>query len=146
MSAAPSAARSDEQQIIDLTIEYCWALDTGEHHRLADIFLPDGVAVYSGQPFEGVAAIQAKVSSALGPLDASQHVVTNHQVRVEGDTARGRCYFQAQHVRRAAEGGPNWMVAGSYTDDYVRTEQGWRIRHRALEVLWTDGNPRVARP
>ncbi len=136
----------DRQALMDLTVSYCWILDTGQHERLAEVFVPDGVAVYAGQRFDGVDAIRAKVSESLSHLDASQHIVANHQVRLDSDTATGRCYFQAQHVRAAAPGGgANFIVAGTYTDEFVRTHQGWRIRHRVLDVLWTEGNPAVTR-
>ena len=95
---------------------------------------------------DGVESIIGRIEKALRLLDASQHLIGNHQVVVDGDTATCRCYLQAQHVRAAAEGGANWIVAGIYADDFVRTAEGWRIRHRALTVLWTDGNSRVVRP
>ena len=73
-------------------------------------------------------------------------MVTNHQVQVDGDTARHRCQMQAQHVRHGADGGPNYIVAGRYEDELVRTADGWRIAHRDLVIVWTDGNIRVVRP
>ena len=30
-------------------------------------------------------------------------------------------------------------------DDVVRTAEGWRIRHRVLTTIWTEGNPVVLR-
>ena len=38
------------------------------------------------------------------------------------------------------------MVAGRYEDRLVRTDAGWRIAHRTLTVMWTDGNVAVAHP
>ena len=40
-------------------------------------------------------------------------------------------------------GGELYMIAGTYTDDFVRTPEGWRIRHRQLRQSWVDGNPRI---
>jgi hypothetical protein len=77
---------------------------------------------------------------ALEHLDTSQHLVGNHEIQVDGDDATHRCYLQAQHVRQAATGGPNYIVAGRYEDRFRRTDQGWRIVHRALVVMWTEGN------
>ena len=94
----------------------------------------------------GIDAIRGRVRKALGHLDGSQHLVGNHEIDVTGDTATHRCYLQAQHILRGTEGGELWMVAGMYEDRAVRTPAGWRIEHRVLSRIWTDGNPMVAAP
>jgi 3-phenylpropionate/cinnamic acid dioxygenase small subunit len=78
-------------------------------------------------------------------MDETQHLISNHQINVQGDTATCRCYLQAQHVRKAAHGGPNFIIAGRYEDQLTRTSEGWRISFRRLVVMWTDGNPAVSR-
>jgi ketosteroid isomerase-like protein len=147
-----AAARStellaDRQEIIDLTIAYCWAIDTRNWDALDDVFLPDATALLAvPAPLEGVAAIRERISRALTPLDDSQHIVANHQVVIDGDGATCRCYLQAQHVRRAAAesgGGTNFIIAGRYEDRMVRTPNGWRIAFRELVPMWREGNPDV---
>jgi SnoaL-like domain len=136
----------DQQAISDVAIRYCWALDENDWGRLDEVFLPDATARL-GNPdlLEGREAIVARVTSALTPLDDSQHIVSNHQVTIDGDSATHRCYLHAQHIRRAAQGGPHYVVAGRYVDRLVRTDDGWRISHRDLEVMWTEGNVAVVR-
>jgi 3-phenylpropionate/cinnamic acid dioxygenase small subunit len=136
---------SDRQAIVDLTIAYCWTIDTKEFENLRNIFLPDATALL-GDERVGIESIIERISGALGALDASQHIIANHQISVYGDEATSRCYLHAQHVRRAAEGGPNYIVAGRYHDRMVRTPAGWRIVRREIHVDWTDGNVRVVRP
>lgn len=131
----------DEQAIVAVALRYCRALDTNDWASLADVFLPDATAVLGGPPeLNGLDEITARCSSALAPLDDSQHMVSNHEVEIDSDTATHRCYLQAQHIRRDAEGGPNYIVAGRYEDRMLRTGDGWRITHRTLLVMWTDGN------
>lgn len=138
---------ADRQEIIDLTITYCWAIDTKQWDVLDDVFLPDATALLAmPAPLEGIAAIRERISSALTPLDDSQHIVANHQVVIDGDQATCRCYLQAQHVRHAAAesgGGANFIIAGRYEDRMVRTENGWRIAHREIIPMWREGNPDV---
>ena len=139
----------DRLAIIDLTIAYCWALDAHDWAALENVFLPDATAELASPLLQGVEAIKTRVATALDPLDESQHMVTNHQVTIEGDRATCRCYLQAQHVRRAAgDGGAgvNFIVAGRYEDEMVRAPQGWRIKHRRLVRMWEEGNPGVLRP
>ena len=125
----------DRAAITDLAVAYCWALDTHDWDRLDDVFLPDATASL-GYELEGVEAIKARVRSALEPLDVSQHLVGTHQVSLEGDRATARCYLHAQHVRDTRQ----YIVAGRYDDEIVRTDAGWRIRRRVLTVLWTAGD------
>lgn len=136
----------DRSAIIDLTHAYCWALDTHRWDELRDVFLPEARAVLGGSDLHGIDDIIARVRRALSPLDDSQHMVSTHQIRLDGDRATCRCYLHAQHVRLAAEGGPNYVVAGRYEDQLVRTPQGWRIARRDLITMWTQGNPNVVRP
>ncbi len=129
---------SDKDDIIELTVAYCWALDTRQYDDLDAVFLPDATAEL-GRSLDGLDAIKGRIAEALDPLDASQHMVATQQVKVEGDRATGRTYLQAQHVKAGAL----FMVAGRYDDRFVRTPDGWRIEHRELTVLWTDGDPAV---
>ncbi|WP_420452249.1 nuclear transport factor 2 family protein [Ilumatobacter sp.] len=156
MSTAPGSPPSvgdatvrallDERDVVAVAHRYCRALDTRDWDLLDEVFVPGARAdLLSGHVLEGRDAIKARVGDALGRLDASQHLVGNHEVTVDGDTAVHRCYLQAQHVRRDALRGPNYIVAGGYEDELVRTEDGWRIAFRRIVVTWTDGDPSVAR-
>ncbi len=136
----------DEREIVGVALLYCRALDTKNWALLDEVFLPDATADLAGPAdLVGIEAIRGRIRTALGNLDDSQHLVGNHEVVVDGDSATHRCYLQAQHVRAAAVGGPNYIVAGRYEDRFVRAHVGWRIAHRTLTVMWTDGNLAVAR-
>lgn len=141
-----SRAPTDQQAITDVAIRYTWALDENDWASLDDVFLPEATAVLGGGPeLVGREAIVERCRQALAPLDDSQHLVGNHQVTVDGDTARHRCYLHAQHIRQVDEGGSHYVVAGRYEDRLVRTPDGWRIAHRELIVMWTEGNLAVIR-
>jgi hypothetical protein len=134
----------DRAAITDVTIRYCWALDTKDWAVLDSVFTEDA----NGDLLEDVVgrvAIKKRVETALSHMDETQHLISNHQIVVQGDTATCRCYLQAQHVRKAAHGGPNFIIAGRYEDELKRTPEGWRISFRRLVVMWTDGNPAVSR-
>jgi hypothetical protein len=136
----------DEREIVRVALRYCQALDTKDWALLGDVFLQDATARLGGpSELTGLVAITERIRTALQSLDESQHLVGNHEVDLDGDAATHRCYLQAQHVRTAATGSPNYIVAGRYEDRFVRTEQGWRIAERALVVMWTEGNLTVSR-
>jgi hypothetical protein len=134
----------DERDIVAVTHRYCRALDTKDWDALRNVFTLDARGDL-GTPATllGVDAIIGRISGALERLDDSQHLVGNHEVFVDGDTATHRCYLQAQHVRHGVDGGPNFIVAGRYEDGFVRTDVGWRIAHRRLVTMWTEGNVAV---
>lgn len=133
----------DERAIMNLAARYCWAIDTLDRSELEQVFLPDATAVLGLTSVAGIDAIWNRIHGVLSRLDCSQHVLGSHLVEVHGDEGRSRCYFVAQHVRAAAPGGAHWVVAGKYEDDVVRTPGGWRIKHRVLTSIWTEGNPDV---
>ncbi len=137
---------ADRTAIIDLTIAYCWAIDTHDWDALDDVFSNDVTAVLAAPLLTGVEAIKARIKAALDPLDDSQHMVSNHQVTIapDGNSATCRCYLQAQHIRSdAANGGPNFIIGGRYEDRMVRTPDGWRIQFRELVPMWREGNSEV---
>ena len=134
----------DERDITRLCHRYATALDGRDWELLRTCFLADVVADYGGTGrCEGYQAVQDLCRRALSPLTRSQHLIGNVVVTVDGDRATSTCYLQAQHVRTGTPGGDNYIIAGAYADDLVRTGDGWRIAARRLETWWTDGNPAV---
>jgi 3-phenylpropionate/cinnamic acid dioxygenase small subunit len=130
----------DRQAIVDLLISYATALDTRDFDGLGDVYLADAVAIYDGHRCEGLDAIKDICKAALVPLTASQHFLGNFHVELDGDRARSETYLHAQHFRAGARGRSTYVMAGTYRDQLIRTEGGWRIEYRELEITWTDGN------
>ncbi len=135
-------------EIRQLAARYCWALDTLDRDLLALVFTPDATAHLGRGAQTGVEEIWGTIHSVLSTLDLSQHVVGSQLIDLDDDGNRGssRCYFNAQHIRKSAEAGSQFIVAGRYEDNVVRTPDGWRIAHRTLTVMWTSGNPAVITP
>jgi len=134
---------NDEKAIVDLTIAYTWALDDRRFEDLRDVFAVDATGDLAGVHCEGIDAILERIQRGLSKLDATQHVISNQQVRVDGDTATCRCYLVGQHIKHGTPGGDHFIMSGTYSDRLARRPEGWRIVHRTLEILWTEGNPAV---
>jgi len=138
-------ALQDKQEITEICYRYGLALDRRDWAALAALFTPDTDAFYLDMPpARGYKAIEDTCRTALDPLSATQHLISNVVVRLDGDRAECSCYLQAQHVKTGTAGGDNFIIAGRYDDKLLRTPDGWRIRERRLQVMWTDGNPAVA--
>ncbi len=134
---------SDRDDIIDLTIAYTWALDTRQFADLRHVFHPDATADLRGKACNGADEIITRIGRSVARFDATQHIVGNHQVHIDGDTATCRCHLQSQHTKYGLEGGENMLIGGMYLDRLVRTAGGWRIVHREMRQLWAEGNPAV---
>lgn len=131
---------------------YALALDTRDWDLLASMFSTDAIVDYSaeGGPIcHGPAEVIADCQRDFIGLDATQHLMGNIRIAVDGDTARASSYVQACHFREAAAGGSVQVLAGTYEDELCRSVGGWLITRRALGVLFEWGNPAVkvqARP
>ena len=135
---------TDHSAIRDLALRYCAAVDRRDWRLLGEVFQPDAaVGVPRSDLMRGADEIVARYRRGLSRLDATHHMVTNHEIIVDGDSARHSCLVHAQHVRHDAVGGPNFTIGGRYEDQLVRTSKGWRFKHRELIITWTEGNPRV---
>lgn len=72
----------------------------------------------------------------LAACDASQHLIGQIDIEVDGNIAYGEVYFLAQH--RITQGGEkrDLFVAGRYHDEYQNRGSGWRIACRKEVVDW----------
>ena len=144
MTTSNSQDLKDKKAIAELQTRYSYAIDSGAYDELDSVFLADAVADYGRAGLvEGVAAIKDTCRHALEPLTAAQHLNTNHEARIDGDTATARCYLHVHQHRDNTPGGDHLEMGGRYDDELVRTKEGWRIKRRKLTILWSNGNPDV---
>lgn len=131
----------DRADIGEVLTRYCSALDNRDWKGLESVFTTDAICDYGalGNP-HGAAEIASLISSTIGDLDATQHLIGNVTVSVDGDMATADCYLISQHIRAGAPGGDHYLLGGRYSDRLVRTPEGWRIAHRTLHRMWTTGN------
>lgn len=133
----------EKQKIIDLTIAYTWIIDHGPRDNLKEIFTDDAVFIIDVRHLNGIDEIMGKIERTLGGLSASQHIISNHQVMVDGKNATCSCYLHAQHTLHGTEGGDNYIMAGRYIDKLSQVDNEWRITERRLILDWVEGNPNV---
>lgn len=147
-SADVDAVRlADTAGVVDVCVRNARALDTRDWDLLATCFADDVVVEFEGMdPLHGVPAVVGVCREILGRLDASQHLLGNHYVTVDGDSAHSECYLHAQHVREALAPADKYVVAGTYLDTLERRDGAWQITRRKLKISWTDGNPDVLAP
>ena len=153
---------TDHGAIRDLALRYCAAVDRRDWKLLGDVFapdatvsVPDAAASVPGETsnppgatpdrprsglMTGVDEIVSRYRRGLSKYDATHHMVTNHEIIIEGDSARHSCLVHAKHVRPDASGSTAFTIGGRYEDQLVRTPQGWKFKHRELVTIWTEGS------
>lgn len=135
---------SDRFDIENLLVEYCHIIDQKQIDRLDEIFSEDAFIDYTAMG--GIAGnrdeIMAFLKQALPAFGATQHMISNKQIRIEGDTASGRIMcFNPMQLGQGAQATPVFFLGLWYVDEYVRTPQGWRIKRRAEEKSWVFNAP-----
>ncbi|GGH10158.1 nuclear transport factor 2 family protein [Pedobacter zeae] len=113
-----------------------------------DIFTKDAVLDYSaaGNPptsYEHMAVIMRGDKHTVGNMSSFsnwQHLAGNPVVKVEGEKASARTDLWATHKGKLTDGKitPSLYVAGAFTDELVKTADGWRISYRKLEIHFMD--------
>lgn len=73
--------------------------------------------------------------SILPGFDTTQHMITNHQIIMDGDKTTAIAYVRATHKL----GNDIWVVGGYYIDKLVRTDEGWKIKAIQYNAMY-EGN------
>ncbi|CAM5498356.1 Nuclear transport factor 2 family protein OS=Streptomyces tendae OX=1932 GN=GUR47_32220 PE=4 SV=1 [Streptomyces tendae] len=107
----------------------------------ADKVLLDYTSLAGGEPARlGPQEIVDAWTTALGGYDATQHLVANHLVTVDGDRAVCTAAFQATHRLATAHGASLWTLGGDYRWELVRSGERWLIDTVVMTAAWGDGN------
>ena len=139
---------ADYSEIVRRRYEYALGLDTRDFVLLRSIFterITMDFEDYSGQPAATLSADDwvAGCEVVFTGLDATQHVMSNPMVDIDGDEARCRMYMKAEHFFQNDRGDADFALGGYYEDQLVRTEAGWRIRAVTLRIFWNRGNRQI---
>ncbi len=135
---------NDHNDIIQKLNLYGFAVDAQSWDLFDQVFTDYVDADFGGSAqWSDLAQFKADFAAFHAPFDATQHVMTNHQVQVAGDIAHSFTYGAWRLIRHAAGDEPLWDGTGWYDDEWIRTQTSWRIKKRVCRVVWSTGNDRV---
>jgi hypothetical protein len=129
---------TDRLEIVELPARYADALDRLVPEELRSVFTDDAVwEVLGGRRLVGI----DEIMEFMGRPDVhpGAHLMTNIYIAsvdedVEGDSPLVRlCSRGIFPVGPSDPRTPTSVFYGRYDDDVVRTEAGWRIRHRRYQ-------------
>jgi len=133
---------ADRLAIEAVLSRYAWALDAKEFDKLDEVFTPDAELDYTtaGGIKGSYPEVKAWLTKVLTFFAAYQHLVTNKEITIDGDTATSRAGFYNPMGHDRADGTRAYFhCGGEYRDQLVRTPDGWRIRNRFEQTIWMDG-------
>ena len=140
MTVDPIRHLADRLAIGDLLTRYATAVDRRDWDLYRTVFTSDAEIDYTSAG--GIAGTVDEVveflDSALSGFEMTQHLVSNVDTSVEGDTARVTAMFN--NPMRLSDG-DTWFTGGWYHHDLVRTADGWRSRKLREESAWFDRAP-----
>ncbi len=140
MTVDPIRDLADRLAIGDLLTRYATAVDRRDWDLYRTVFTSDAEIDYTSAG--GIAGTVDEVveflDSALSGFEMTQHLVSNVDTSVEGDTARVTAMFN--NPMRPSDG-DTWFTGGWYHHDLVRTADGWRSRKLREESAWFDRAP-----
>lgn len=128
--------------IIGRVMAYAAALDTLDWELMRSLILdPIEIDYASLGATHGTLDADAWFErlNALHGFDATQHVVTNLRVVVDGDTAACTSYVNALHFLKDGDREHVAHACGTYIHDFVRTDDGWRIRKATFRLTGHQG-------
>ena len=133
---------ADRAAISDVLYRYATGLDTKNWELYRSVFTDEIDMHYSSTDgYEHFTADEwvERWRPMFTGFDATQHISMNHTFDIRGDEATCISYMRARHV----VGDDHWTMGGYYTNELVRTAEGWKLRRVMLTTTWTDGNRTV---
>ncbi len=130
----------DRQEIIDVIVRYCVAVDARDWSMFADCFAPRVLRDTGEVSREEFVSI---VEGALPGFAWTQHVSTNHLVTFDAadpDGATCDSDMVATHELAGSPHGTSYVLRARYRDRMVRTASGWRIRAITTTNRREEGN------
>lgn len=130
-----------KEAIRDLVLRYCRAIDRKDYAALAALYHHDATDDH-GVMFCGLASDFIDwLPGMLDTMEATVHSVSNHLIRVNGDTAVGEVYCHAYHRYLGETGMEELLIGGRYLDRYEQRQGEWRFSHRKIVADWNELRP-----
>jgi hypothetical protein len=135
----------DQVQIIDLLYGYASAVDTCDWVLFRSLFndtVELDFSAVNGQPagLERVEMWMGYLAALRNEVIATQHLVTNARVFLDGDRATCEANVRGEHVLSSGSSRSIYTIGARYKDVFVRTAHGWRFQRIAVDLIWDDGD------
>lgn len=80
------------------------------------------------------------VSKFHSQFDGTEHILIPEGIDVNGDSASCYAVMHASHFKKDSHGAPHHLISGSYSMEFTRTTNGWKMCKASQVVRWVEGN------
>lgn len=137
----------DKDAIEQVYIRYCEIVDAKSFDDMHEVFTEDATGDYTQALGPGVispnrASVIASMHANLGAnsnCGPTHHNVGNFRITVDGDTARAKVHYYAEHLGVHDFADALYSMWGQYEDDLIRTHDGWRVKTRVYKCYIARG-------
>lgn len=128
----------DRLDIMELAGRYADALDRLRPEELHDVFTDDAIWEVVGREPRLVGIDEIKAFMGRADVHPGAHLMTNLYIAGVDEDADGAAVVHLSSrgvypVGPSDPRDPTQVFYGRYDDDVVRTDAGWRIRHRRYQ-------------
>jgi hypothetical protein len=140
----------DRAEITDVINNYCYGMDSRDWELYRSCWVDEITLDFTelelfDKPMPTIKADHwvKGLAAFFAAMPQSQHIKYPSQWEFDGDRATVLAIMQGKHWMPSTTGGPIQTVVGYYRDEFVRTEDGWKLCGLKELVHWNEGNAHV---
>ena len=137
---------TDHSQITQLINHFGMAIDLRDWESFQNLFAESVEFDYSSIGEVAATLHPADIAntarSDLGGFQTTQHVITNHLIKVQDNNASCQAHVRAMHFL-PNEGESMLEMGGHYMAKLVRIKDDWKIKGWKFTILWSRGNEQL---
>jgi hypothetical protein len=127
----------DHLTLSRLVVEIAWRIDHGQADTVWELFVPDGVLNSSGTPLVGHDAIRDWGRARVASTVRTRHICSGMRFIDRGNGKAAGSTLLTVFMHDGDGRSPAVpAVVGEDTDEFTRTDVGWRFVSRTFETLF----------
>ncbi len=123
----------DQQALRDLMAVYIDAVARADGETWKNTWDENGCWVLMGNEVQGRDVIYGLWQQLMGGFDFALLIPSTCHYVIDGDRATG--FYYLQELTRNTDGEGSQLFS-RYTDECIRTADGWRYRSRAYDIIY----------
>jgi len=124
----------EERRIKKVLYRYCEANDSADYALLLTVFHPDATDEHVGIVSGPISEVLPKMASMRKRFSATQHVLSNIDIEVDGAIASSRCQVAAHHCFESDGQSYHLVAHGRFIDRLELRNSEWRIARRVAHT------------
>ena len=144
MNNTNASELGDQIQIIELINRFGMAIDLRDWDSFRTLFVEQVQFDYSSiGEIAGNFQAEDIVKTArndLGGFQTTQHLITNHLITIEDNTATCFAHVRAIHFLPNEERDSLLEIGGYYTAELISINAKWKIKNWKFNILWSRGD------